>query len=89
MIHMLAICASILGFGCLCAAMPRHQKDLLGRTLPRQVHRWLRRAGGALLLVALATDMAGIGPAYGAIAWFGHLTIGAAMAVTGLKWKTA
>ncbi|SER83257.1 DUF3325 domain-containing protein [Sphingobium sp. YR768] len=89
MIHILAICASFLGFGCLCAAMARHQKDLLGRTLPRQAQRWLRGAGGAVLLVALATDMAELGAAYGTIAWFGHLTIGAAMAVTGLKWKTA
>jgi hypothetical protein len=89
MIHILAICTSIFGFGCLCAAMARHQKDMLGRTLPRHAQRWLRWTGGAFLLVALATDMAGIGAAYGAIAWFGHLTIGAAMAVTGLKWKTA
>ena len=89
MIHLTAIWAPILGFGCLCAAMPRHQNALLGRTLSFQAQRLLRKAGGALLLVALAIDMAGLGTAYGAIAWFGHLTIGAAMAVAGLKWKTA
>lgn len=89
MIHILAICASILGFGCLSAAMTRHQKDWLGRTLPAQAKRWLRGGGGVLLVVALAIDMACLGAAYGAIAWFGHLTIGAVMAVAGLKWKTA
>jgi len=89
MIHIVAICASVLGFGCLCTAMARHQKDMLGRTLPSPVQRRIRKAGGALLLVALAIDMAGLGAAYGAVAWFGHLTIGAAMAVAVLKWKMA
>lgn len=88
MTHILAICASIIGLGCLCAAMARHQKDLLGRPLPPHAQRWLRRGGGVLLLVALAVDMAGLGAAYGAMAWFGHLTIGAAIALAGLKWKT-
>jgi len=69
--------------------MARHQKDLLGRTLPSPLQRWLRNAGGVFLLLALAIDMAGLGTAYGAIAWFGHLTIGAAMAVAILKRKTA
>jgi len=89
MIHIVAICAAILGFGCLCAAMARHQTDMLGRKLPSPVQQQFRRAGGALLLVALAIDMAGLGIAYGAIAWFGHLTTGAVMVVAILKWKTA
>ena len=89
MIHILAICAAILGFGCLCAAMARHQKDMLGRTLPVPVQQRFRKAGFTLLLVALVIDMAGLGTAHGAIAWFGHLTVGAMMAVATLKWKTA
>ena len=87
--HILAICASILGFGCLCAAMARHQKDMLGRTLPSPVQQRFRKAGFTLLLVALVIDMTGLGTAYGAIAWFGHLTTGAVMVVASLKWKTA
>jgi len=89
MIHILAICASILGFGCLCAAMARHQKELLGRTLPSPVQQRFRKAGFTLLLVALVIDMAGLGTAYGTIAWFGHLTIGAMMTLATLKWKSA
>ncbi|MDR6710062.1 hypothetical protein J2X73_004460 [Novosphingobium sp. 1748] len=69
--------------------MARHQKDLLGHTLPFPLQQQLRKAGVALLLVALAIDMTGLGAAYGAIAWFGHLTIGDVMAVAILKWKTA
>lgn len=89
MIHILAICVSVLGFGCLCAAMARHQQDMLGRKLPAKAQYRLRGAGGVLLLVALLVDMAGLGAVYGTIAWFGHLTTGAAMTVAGLKWKAA
>ena len=89
MIHILAICAAILGFGCLCAAMARHQKDMLGRTLPFPVQQQFRKAAFTLLLVALVIDMTGLGTAYGAIVWFGHLTVGAMMVLAILKWKTA
>ncbi|EIZ77421.1 hypothetical protein WSK_4035 [Novosphingobium sp. Rr 2-17] len=89
MIHGLAILIAITGFACLCTAMARHQKDVLGRKLAAPAARRLRMTGGTLMLFALAMDMIGLGAAYGAVAWCGHLTAGAALVLTGLNWKLA
>lgn len=89
MIHALAIIVTTLGFACLCAAMVRHQKDILGHTLAVRSARLLRVAGTIALLSALALDMTCLGSAYGAVAWWGHLTAGAALVLTGLNRKAA
>jgi hypothetical protein len=89
MIHGLAIIIAICGFALLCAAMVRHQKDVLGRKVPAAAARRIRNVGGAVLLLALAIDMIGFGAGYGAVAWCGHLTAGAAFVLTGLNWKVA
>lgn len=89
MIHGLAIIVAISGFAFLCAAMTRHQKDVLGRKVPVATARRIRITGGAILLFALAIDLIGLGAAYGAVAWCGHLTAGAAFVLTGLNWKVA
>ena len=79
MTHIIAIALCIIGFACLCAAMVRHQPDFIGRKLDAGTSRMLRHAGGALLLAALAVDMIGQGSGYGAVAWCGHLTLGAGL----------
>lgn len=89
MIHALAIIVTTLGFACLCAAMARHQKDVFGHTLTARSARRLRIAGTIALLSALAVDMTCLGSAYGAVAWCGHLTTGAALVLTGLNRKAA
>lgn len=87
MIHALAIIVTTLGFACLCVAMARHQKDVFGHTLTARSVRRLRVAGTIALLSALAVDMTCLGSAYGAVAWCGHLTVGAALVLTGLNRK--
>jgi len=89
MIHALAIIVTILGFACLCAAMARHRKDVFGHILTARSARRLRIAGTIALLSALALDMTCLGSAYGAVAWCGHLTAGAALVLTGLNRKAA
>jgi hypothetical protein len=84
-IHVLAIALCVAGFAALCAAMSRHQKDFVGRALDRRTSLRLRAGGGALLLAALALDMAGLGAGYGAVAWCGHLTLGAALVLARLN----
>lgn len=89
MIHALAIIVAVVGFACLCAAMVRHQKDLLGHALTVRSARRLRIAGALSLLFALAVDMIVLGSGYGAVAWCGHLTAGAALVLIGLNRKVA
>lgn len=89
MIHILALVLTIAGFSCLCAAMIRHQKDFTGHTLAPAIARRVRVVGFALLTAALALDMAGLGADYGAIAWFAHLSVGAALVLTWLNRRVA
>lgn len=89
MIHGFAILMAIAGFACLCAAMARHQKDVFGRKLAAPAARRVRITGGALLLCTLTTDILGLGAAYGAVAWCGHLSAAAALVLTGLNWRVA
>lgn len=78
MIAILAAAAAWLGFACLCLAMDRHQRDLLGRRLSDSASRRLRLAGFAAIALGLATAIAALGWGYGAVLWFGLLTLGAA-----------
>ena len=89
MTHLIAIVLCVAGFAGLCAAMPRHQRDFLGRTLRAAAGRRLRIAGAGLLLLALAIDLAGLGAGYGTIAWCGHLTVAAALVLARLNRATA
>lgn len=72
-----AILLSIAGFVLLAAAMARHQVEIAGRRLPAEQARIVRIAGFGLLMAALLLDWAVFGAGYGAVAWFGHLSIGA------------
>lgn len=82
MIHAATFLLSLFGFALLLLAMPRHQQDWLRRKLPPTLGRALRLSGFAALALAFAVAGACLGWGYGAVAWFGWLTMGAALAVT-------
>jgi len=73
---------SLAGFAALFFAMPRHQGDWFGRKLSVATGRALHLSGFAALALALLVAGAGFGWSYGAVAWFGWLTIAAALIVT-------
>jgi hypothetical protein len=77
MIGILCIPVSWLGFAFLCFAMDRHQRDLLGRRLSITDSHRLRLAGFSMIALGLILSIAALGPAYGAVLWFGLLTLGA------------
>src|SRR3546814_13209244 len=79
MIHILGILFSTLGSGVLCAGMAKHQSRLVGRKLPPSTVRLMKFGGFVVLALALAIDASGLGDAYGLIAWFVHLPVGAAV----------
>lgn len=73
---------SLTGFALLLLAMPRHQQDWLRRKLSPVLGRTLRLFGLLVLGLAFAVSGVGLGWGYGAVAWFGWLTIAAALVVT-------
>ena len=77
MIHFALFFFASLGFGMLCLARDRHQRDLVGRKLATATATWLRRGG--LFCLLLAYPIAGIafGWAYGTVEWLGQLSAGA------------
>ncbi|MFT3964631.1 MAG: DUF3325 family protein [Sphingobium sp.] len=79
--HAVIFLLSLAGFALLLLAMPRHQQDWLRRKLPTVLGRALRLSGFAALALAFAVAGAGLGWGYGAVAWFGWLTMAAALAV--------
>ncbi|TCM16507.1 uncharacterized protein DUF3325 [Novosphingobium sp. PhB165] len=82
MIHSIVAVMTIAGFALLLMAMTRHQQDWLRRKLPARISRWLRLGGLGILTGAFAVACAGFGWAYGAVAWFGWLSFGAALTLT-------
>lgn len=82
MIHGATFLLSLGGVVLLLLTMARHQQDWLRRKLPPAMVRALRLSAALLLAVALAVAGASLGWAYGALAWFGWLTIAAALIVT-------
>ena len=71
------LAAILPGFACLCLAMDRHQRDVLGRRLSAVTTRRLRLGGFAAIAVGFALAAGLFGWAYGLIVWFGLLTLGA------------
>lgn len=72
---------SLAGFALLLLAFPRHQQDWLRRKLPPRQSPALRLAGFALLAAAFVVAGNAAGWGYGAILWFGWLTVAAALVV--------
>lgn len=81
MIHLAIALLSLAGFAALLLAMARHQADWLGRKLTLPASRRWRAAGFGLLALAFASAACGLGWAYGAVCWFGWLTIAAGIIV--------
>lgn len=81
MIALALFLTSAAGFALLLAAMTRHQRDWLGRKLPDGTSRNLRLGGFALLALGFMIAGGMHGWAYGAVVWFGWLTVGAALAI--------
>ncbi|WP_206244303.1 DUF3325 domain-containing protein [Novosphingobium terrae] len=82
MTHLFTALPCLLGFALLLSAMARHQQDWLKRKLPAHFSRLLRITGFALLAVAFIIAGLGLGWAYGAVAWCGWLSVGAALTLT-------
>jgi uncharacterized membrane protein len=72
---------SLLGFTLLLLGMQRHYQDWRGRKLFPTTGRALRLSGFAVLAVAFVVAGAGFGWGYGAVTWFGWLTVAAALVV--------
>lgn len=82
MIHAAIFLLSLFGFALLLLAMSRHQQDWLRCKLSLALCRTLRLSGFAALALAFAIAGTGLGWGYGAVAWFGWLTMAAALVVT-------
>lgn len=82
MIHAAIFLLSLFGFVLLLLGMARHQQDWFRRKLPAALGRALRLSGFAVLALAFAVSGVGLGWGYGAVAWFGWLTVAAALVVT-------
>lgn len=89
MIHVLALIIACAAFLALAVSMKRHQRDLVGRSLPDTQARMARVTGWLLLAVVWAIEATLIGPAMGSIVWFGEASIGAWLTVAAINWKAA
>lgn len=89
MIHVLPLALIFAAFLSLAVSMKRHQRDLTGRALTDEQARAARAAGWVLLAAGLGIDIAVLGAAMGTIVWFGETSLGAALTVTAINWKTA
>lgn len=81
MTHVATFLLSLASFALLMLGMARHQRDWLRRKRSALTNRALRLFGFAALALALAVAGAGFGWAYGALVWFGWLTVAAALVV--------
>jgi hypothetical protein len=84
MIALISLALCVAGFAGLCLSLTRHQRDLLGRDLPRGDTLALRGGGYGALVLALVAQAVTRGPAYGVMVWAGLLTLAAVLVVAGL-----
>lgn len=81
MIHILLYLTAQAGFILLLLAMARHHQDWLRRKPdPRRSAQW-RAVGFGMLALCFLIAGAGFGWGYGAVVWFGWLSVGAALTV--------
>lgn len=83
---MIAAGLVLLGFFTLAAAMPRHAPALLGAWATGLRPQSLRIAGWMLLAAALAATLAAPDWPLALVAWFGWLTLAAALMLLGLSY---
>lgn len=79
MTHLVTLMLCTTAFAALALAMERQQENLLGRVLPATTTRWLRMAGWAVLLSALAIVVKGQGWSIGLVSFSGHTSLGAGL----------
>lgn len=80
----------VIGFAalaCLALAMPKHRVRLLPNAFPTA--RGARVLGWLLLAIAAIVAVAHEGPAFGAVAWIGQLSVAAALLVLLMSWRPA
>ncbi|AXB79070.1 DUF3325 domain-containing protein [Novosphingobium sp. P6W] len=82
MIHLAIALPALLGFALLLMAMARHQQDWLRRKLAPRTSRLLRWSGFAALALAFLIAGLALGWAYGAVVWFGWLSVAAMLVLT-------
>jgi hypothetical protein len=77
MTHLLAFALCFAGFTALAFAMHRHQRDIVGRSLPSTTIRVLRLVGTCALLFALGVLVVWRGWGLGLVMFSGHTSIAA------------
>lgn len=88
LLQLVALVAAVLGFLALALAMDRHHVVAFGRA-PGAARRCLLRIGGTLALLAAAAACVQVwGAARGAIGLWGVLSLGAAIVMLWLRWRT-
>lgn len=76
--------AALSGFTALALALPKHQRDVMGKTLPVRRERMLRTGGWILIALSLMLDMLGWGASLGIVYWFGSATLAALLVALGI-----
>lgn len=89
MIHLASLIVAFAGFVMLCAAMQRHQAEIVGTKLTPVMGRRLRLGGAGLLLAGWLIDAIGLGWAIGSVTALGHFTLAAGLAIAVLHWRAA
>ncbi|THF55400.1 DUF3325 domain-containing protein [Pseudothauera rhizosphaerae] len=88
MIHAAVLLLSLAGFACLSLSMARHQQEVFGgRALSPSRSRLLWAMGFLLIASALAVAIIFLGAGFGSVAWFGHISLAAAMVFMALLWQ--
>ena len=88
MITLATLILDLASFLALALSLARHQRDVLGRDLPHAVIRAMRAGGYGGIALAFVLQALVHGPAYGAMAWAGLLTISAVLVVAGLTLRS-
>lgn len=81
MTHFALLLLSLVAFGLLLLSQARHQRDWLACRLGPVQCQLIRYAGLAVLILAFVLAGTMFGWSYGAIAWFGWMTMAAALVV--------
>lgn len=86
---LLALLLALTGFACLALGMDRHHRDAFGALPgPRQKRRF-KALGSLGVAGAVACSLAAWGIAYGVVAAFGVLAVGAAVPLLWLSFRAA
>ena len=81
MIHLVLFIVLFVGFATLLSAQPRHQTNWMGRRFSSGVGTVLRWLGLLTLLLAFVISGRVLTWSYGAVVWFGWMTVSAGAVV--------